>query len=383
MLEIINRLGIGEWFDNIVVVLTNQAMWWDIGKYGGAALFVFLFFLLLRKTFTRYVFQGIMKIFDRGGLGPGINILQCVDHPLRSLFIILGLFFALLVLPLGDYTQFLVTKAFRVSVIFLVSWVLYNMAGPCLFEAINSKINAKMDDILVPFISKVLRFLVIFLGISLVASETGFNVTGFITGLGLGGLAFALAAQDTAANIFGGIVIITDKPFDIGDWIYTPSVEGTVEDISFRSTRIRTFANSLVTVPNSTLAKEAVNNWSRMGKRRVTFNLGVTYDTPREKLKKCVEEIKDLLQNHSGVQQDLLFVKFDSFNDSSLDIFIYYFTITTNWGEFLDVKEDINFNIMKILEEQGVSVAFPSRSIYLETPVDLHSSQTSGEKEKV
>ena len=383
MLEALEALGLNERFDNLLTNLTDSTLWWDIGRYGGSALLVFLFFLLLRKTFTRYVFKGIMRLLHKTGLDPRVNLLQCIEYPLRNLFVILGLYFALLVLPLGEYTQALVTQTFRASIIVIIAWGLYNIAGPCLFEAINSKIDSKMDDILVPFISKVLRFLVIFLALSLVAHEWGYDVTGIIAGLGLGGLAFALAAKDTAANIFGGIVIITDKPFDIGDWIYSPSVEGTVEDISFRSTRIRTFANSLVTVPNSTLANEPITNWSKMGKRRVSFNLGVTYDTSRERLKNCVEEIREMLVNHPGVHKDLIFVKFESFNDSSLDIFIYFFTITTQWGEHLQVKEEINFNIMQILENQEVSVAFPSRSLYLETPVEHYPTKKSGEGESV
>ncbi|UNC93867.1 mechanosensitive ion channel family protein [Candidatus Contubernalis alkalaceticus] len=352
-----------------------------MGKYGGTALLVFLLFLLLRKTFTLYVFRGITKLLQRRGLDPKVNILNCIEQPLRNWFVVLGLYFALLVLPLGEFFQDLVTQTFRASIIVLIAWGLYNIAGPCLFEVINSKIDDKMDDILIPFISKILRFLIIFLAFSLVASEWGYDVTGIIAGLGLGGLAFALAAQDTAANIFGGIVIITDKPFDIGDWILSPSVEGTVEDISFRSTRIRTFANSLVSVPNSTLAKEPITNWSKMGKRRVSFNLGVTYDTSRDQLKKCVEEIRKMLENHPDVHKEVIFVKFDSFNDSSLDIFIYYFTITIQWGAHMKVKEEINLNIMKILEDQRVSIAFPSRSLYLENLPEYHQQEKQGQGE--
>ncbi len=381
MQKSLELLQINERLETVFSTITDQMFWWDIGKYGGTALLIFLLFLLLRKTFTQYVFRGLMKLLNKTGLDPKINLLSCIENPLRNWFVILGLYFALLILPLGQYFQVLVTQTFRASIIVLIAWGLYNMAGPYLFEAINSKIETKMDAILIPFLSKVLRFLIIFLALSLVASEWGYDVTGIVAGLGLGGLAFALAAQDTAANIFGGIVIITDKPFDIGDWIFCPSVEGTVEDISFRSTRVRTFANSLVTVPNSTLANEPITNWSKMGKRRVSFNLGVTYDTSRDQLKKCVEEIRQMLENHPDVHKDVIFVKFDSFNDSSLDIFIYYFTVTTQWGTHMNVKEEINLNIMKILEDQGVSVAFPSRSLYLENPPEYFQQEKPGQGE--
>jgi len=143
-------------------------------------------------------------------------------------------------------------------------------------------------------------------------------------------------------------------------------VEGTVEDITFRSTKIRTFAQALVTVPNSSLANEPITNWSRMGKRRITFHLGVTYSTTRDKLEKCVKSIRKMLEEHPGIHKETIFVNFERFNDSSLDIFMYFFTNTTNWGEYLNVREDVNFRIMEILEQEGVSVAFPSRSIYIE-----------------
>ncbi|MFA1822484.1 mechanosensitive ion channel family protein [Virgibacillus oceani] len=120
--------------------------------------------------------------------------------------------------------------------------------------------------------SRTLRIVIIAISFSIIAQEFGYDVNGFVAGLGIGGLAFALAAKDALANMFGGIIIITKKPFTIGDWVLTPSVEGTVEDISFRSTKVRTFAQALVTVPNATLSNEPITNWSKMGKRQITFN---------------------------------------------------------------------------------------------------------------
>lgn len=188
---------------------------------------------------------------------------------------------------------------------------------------------------------------------------------------GLGGLAFALAAQDSLSNLFGGMVIIVDKPFTVGDWISTPSVEGIVEDITFRSTKVRTFAQAIVTVPNSKLANEPITNWAAMGKRQITFHLKVAYSTPRAKLEKCVERIKTTLIEHPDVHKQTIFVVFDRYNDSSLDIFLYFFTITTVWQEFLMVKQDINFKIMRILEEEGVSMGLPTTNVHLESRPDL------------
>src|SRR5690625_661254 len=183
---------------------------------------------------------------------------------------------------------------------------------------------------LIPFLSRALQVIIIAISISVILQEFNYNIGGFITGLGLGGLAFSLAAQDALKNLFGGIVIITEKPFTIDDWILTPSVEGTVEDISFRSTKIRTFAQALVTVPNATLANEPITNWSKMGKRQITFNLSLTYDTPKEKIEHVVRQVEYLLKNHPEIHPETIFVNFDHYKENGIDIFLYFFTKTTD-----------------------------------------------------
>ncbi len=338
----------------------------------GIALGIFLLFLLFRKIFVNSILKLIIKLTQKTNTGLDTAITISFEKPFRIFFIILGLFLSSLVLPLeGKYELFFI-KAFRISVIILLTWGLYNFASNFskLFNEVENKLHINLDKILVPFLSKVVRFIMVFLSLILIISELGYDINGFIAGLGLGGLAFALAAQDAASNIFGGIIIIVDKPFSIGDWIYTPSVEGTVEDINFRSTKIRTFANAVVTVPNSTLANEPITNWTRMGKRRINFNLRLAFNTPKEKIQNCVSKIKDMLVNHEDIHQETIFVRFDSFNEYSFDIFLYFFTKTTVWGEYLKVKEDVNYRIMEILEEEGVSIAYPSRSLYFETPLE-------------
>ncbi len=338
----------------------------------GIAAAIFLSFLVFRKIFVNYIFKLLLKFAKKTKTELDTAVVVSFEKPSRAFLVILGMYLALMYLPLQLKYDLVLLSLFRISVIILIAWGLYNLVESfaVLFAEVENKFNISVDNVLVPFFSKVIKFVVVFLALMLVISELGYDINGFIAGLGLGGLAFALAAQDTAANIFGGIVIIIDKPFSIGDWIAAADIEGTVEDINFRSSRIRTFANALITVPNSTLANQPITNWTRMGKRRVTFNLGVTYTTPKDKLQKCVERIREMLERHEGVHQDTIFVRFDKFNDSSLDILLYFFTKTTAWGEFLKVKEEINFRIMEILEEEGVSVAFPSRSLYLETPLE-------------
>lgn len=349
----------------------------------GVAIAIFLAFWLLRKVFANDIFKLLLRLSQNTKTDLDNHVVLAFQKPLQLFFILLGIYVSLSYLPLSPAQNVLLSKFFRSFLIFFLAMGLYNLAGSyaVLCGEVERLLGINIDKILIPFFSKVLRVVIIALAVIVIAEEWDYPVGGFIAGLGLGGLAFALAAKDTVSNVFAGIVIITDKPFSIGDWIQTPSVEGTVEDINFRSTKIRTFAQAVVTVPNASLANEPITNWTRMGKRRITFKLGVTYSTPREKLQKVVSDIRTMLEQHPEIHQETIFVRFDSFNDSSLDIFLYFFTKTTNWAEYLRVKEDVNFKIMEILEKEGVSVAFPSRSIYLETPLETKISYAQQEFE--
>ncbi|WP_096189304.1 mechanosensitive ion channel family protein [Evansella halocellulosilytica] len=337
-------------------------------KQVGYAVVIIIIFLGFRKIFTNYLFKMVLRFSKKAPTDIITNILLAFEKPLRVFFVIIGFYFALLYLPLSEAFNEPMIKMFRSVIVILMGWGLFNLAASSstVFTKVGERLDIELDDILLPFLSKLVRFAVVAMAIAMIADVWDYNVSGFIAGLGLGGLAFALAAQDSLSNFFGGVVIITEKPFTIGDWISTPSVEGIVEDITFRSTKIRTFADTLITVPNSTLANESIQNHSRMGKRQITYNLGVTYSTPREKVEACVQRIDQMLRQHEEVDQELIMVRFTEFNSSSLDIFLYFFTKTTEWAEHLEVKEDINLKVMKILEEEGVSIAFPSRSVYLE-----------------
>ena len=184
----------------------------------------------------------------------------------------------------------------------------------------GEKVNADFSN----FILKSIRFFILMLAFIAVLQEWGYNVSGFLASLGLVGMAFALAAKDTAANLFGSLVIFTDKPFKIGDWVKTPEVEGTIESVGIRSTKVRTFAQALVSVPNGVLANSAILNWSKMGKRRVKTTIGVTYDTSGDTLEQIINDIKEMLKNHPDIHQDTIHIYFSAFGDSSLNIFCYY-----------------------------------------------------------
>ncbi|MET3698627.1 MscS family membrane protein [Bacillus oleivorans] len=348
----------------------------ELLKEVGISLAIIVVFLLLRKLFTTYVFKFITGLVKRKSTEVVFHILLAFEGPLRWLFVLIGIFLAIDQLSFMKEHMWVVIRLFRASIIALLAWGFYNLtdASSLIFQKINKRFNLEMDMMVAPFLSRIARFIIIALALSVIAQEFDYDVNGFIAGLGLGGLAFALAAQDTVKNVFGGFVIITEKPFTIGDWIKTKSVEGTVEDISFRSTIVRTFAQALVTVPNSTLANEAITNWSKMGKRQITFTLPISGQASPEKLNQFIERIRDYLKNNDDIHQETIFVTFDLIESGNYEVFFYLFTKTTVWGEFLQIKEQLNFEILRMLEEANIELAYPTRSLYLANMEEPHFS---------
>ncbi|VAY88158.1 FIG01237488: hypothetical protein [hydrothermal vent metagenome] len=289
-------------------------------------------------------------------------------NPINFLILVIGFTFAKNILQLDDSINSILTSLARSAFAFGIFWIIFNSLTP-LSIGINRFTKSFGEELSVDianFIIKTLKFLVIAIGFVSILQEWGYNISGFLASLGLVGMAFALAAKDTAGNLFGSLVIFTDKPFKIGDWIKTPDVEGTIESIGIRSTNVRTFAQALVTVPNGILANSAILNWSKMKKRRIKMTLGLTYDTTSNQIEQITADIKQMLRNHSGINQDSMYVYFTSFNDSSLGIFCYFFTKTISWGEYMKVKEDINLKIMKIIESNNTSFAFPTQTLHIE-----------------
>lgn len=321
----------------------------------GIAVGLFFLFLLFRKIFVKYIFALLVKI---GHVAPGeflSQIFKAFEKPAQWLFIIIGIYFSAQHFPFLDHKNLLFLRIIRSAIILIITWGLLNLASSSamFLKKLNaSKYNIEFDEILIPFLSKALQFVIVAISISVIAQEFHYDVNGFVAGLGLGGLAFALAAKDAIGNLFGGIIIITEKPFSIGDWIKTSSVEGIVEDISFRSTKVRTFAQALVTVPNATLANEAIMNWSKAGKRQITFNVKLPQDATKEKIRRVIGEIESYLKNNEDIHQETILVNFDQYKDTGQEIFIYFFTKTTDWGEYLRIKEEFNFKIMDILEQE-------------------------------
>ncbi|MBB6449460.1 MscS family membrane protein [Geomicrobium halophilum] len=352
---------------------------WPWLRYVIAALIV-LFFLIVRKIFTRYIFA-LITFFSKKRKSEFLsNFLFAFEKPMRMLLVVIGFYFAILYLhPPADFMS-VTHRILRTFIIIFFGWGFFNFSGTSsdLFKRLGRKIDGDEDSMLIPFTSRILRGLIIVLMFTVIAMEWNYDINGFIAGLGLGGLAFALAAQDTIANFFGGIIIVTERPFKRGDWIETPTVEGIVEDISFRSTQVRTFAEGLVTVPNSTIAHEAITNWSLMNKRQISFEISLRYNTPVSQLRRVSQRVQQELEEHPHVHPDEIEVHIREFKESGLDLMLYYFTNTTSWSEWLRLKEEMNLRVLEILEEENVSLALPGRDLYMQQDNQLQKS--SGEE---
>jgi len=330
------------------------------------AFVVFFLFLFARKLFTLTIVKTAKVFVGKTKTEIDDKILNSLIKPLDFLFIIFGLHLASIVLSIDKYF-ITFTKG---MMIFSMFWFLYNLVLS--FEKDILKLfNKRVSQEIGLFLTKSLKVFVIALGIVAVLQNFGINVSAFIASLGLGGLAFALAAKDTAANLFGGFAILTDNIFKIGDWIKVGSVEGIVEDIGMRTTKIRAFDKRLIVMPNATIANSAVDNFSRRDRRRINMRIGLTYSTTPAQMQKILKEIREMLKSHPMIHDEPLFVYFDQFDDSSLSLFFYLFTKTAVWEEYLKIREDINLKIIDIVERNGSGFAFPSQSIYFENELKM------------
>ncbi len=338
------------------------------------ALIIFLLFFILRYVITIWIIPFILKLTQKTKTTVDDELVKILTPPVRLFITFLGLLLAFKVLEFKNRNvDFFLIKIFKSFIVFTFCWILLraeSVFGKTLRKIFIKK-NMSTAISFIPVFNKFIKAIVLILGFFVIVQEWGFNIGALITGLGIGGVAVALAAKDTVANFFGSLMILFDTPFKIGDWIETSKMEGVVEDIGFRSTKVRTFAQALVSVPNSILANEVITNWSKMGKRRITYKLGIKYSTDVEKIKRVVSKTRLMLENHPEIDSETIFVYFNEFADSSLNIFLYFFTKTINWKKYLEVREDVNLKIIEIFEKEHVEFAFPSASVYIENDDDM------------
>ena len=353
---------------------------WQTGVLGvslGAvvtAILVVLAFLGLRRVFFRFVVSSLRTMTRKTESEMDDLVLHAVEKPLEFGFVAVGFYLAGQILPMSAAASDTFDTFIRSLISLTLFWVLFRSIDPLssfMDRGIAMLGSSSMRDTMKGFFVKLAKFVVICLGIAAVFQEWGFNVAALLGSLGLMGMAVALGAREFIANLFAGLTIFLDRMFEKGNWIRTPDVDGIVEDIGFRATKVRQFDKALVTIPNSRLAGEALVNFSRMTNRRIYWIIGVEYRTTRDQLRLIVHDILEYLKSHQDFETDpartRTFVFVDAFDASSINIMLYCFTKTTEWGEWLACKERLAYKVKDIVEGHGAAFAFPSTSLYVET----------------
>lgn len=291
--------------------------------------------------------------------------------PLKTTFTFTGVVIALYVIKdviaISPEIETVIGKIIKISMIIFVAKAfgegLDEKNG--VFTKIRTKSNKDIDTSTMNMISRVIKIVIYVIAGFMVISELGYDISGFITGLGISGVVITLAAQDTAKSLIGGMSLLFDKPFKVGDYIKVGEFEGTVEDIKFRTTSIRTLENSVLHIPNSEMSASAIINYSEMEKRRYYAKLVLELDTKLEKVETVRTKIEKMLAQREDVIQDSIMVNFQEISDNGIDLVVVAYINKTNYGEFIGVKEQINYEIMAILENENVELAYNTQTIYV------------------
>ena len=329
---------------------------------------VFLISFIIRSAFAKIVVSKIKKIVQKTGNKVDDHLFDTLISPLKLLPVIFVFIFISLYIEIDSQLGFYFEKINRTLATIFVFWFIHQALFP--LSQVFQKLEELLSKALVIWLTRSLKYLIIFLGIVAVLEIWGIKIGPVIAGLGLFGVAVALGAQDLFKNLISGILIIMEKRFQLGDVIEVPDhAMGTVEHIGFRSTLIRQFDTTSISLPNHVFSDSAIINYSQRKYRRIKWTVGLTYNTSTENLKIICQSIENFIQNNQDFivnDEYQLFVRVEKFNDSSIDILIYTFTNTNDWQSYLAIKEKLALKIKFIVENSHSSFAFPSTSIYVE-----------------
>ncbi len=335
---------------------------------GLAAVGIFILALLVRGAFSKLLLRRLIAQAAKTETTLDDALIKALAGPVKMIPVIVGAYFALYFVGLtGEDAVLDGTRVVSTLVIIALFWALHNAVEPV--ATLSSALRQALNPVMIDWMAKSLRILFLIIGGAAVLQAWGIPVAPVIGGLGLLGVAVGLGAQDLFRNLIAGILILTEKRFVPGEWVKVDGVvEGTVEQINFRSTLVRRFDKGPVFVPNSKLADNAVTNFSRMTHRRIRWMIGVEYSATTEQLKFIRDGVLDYVLNHPEFAKPpevSTFMRVDSFNASSIDFFLYCFTRTTNWGEWLRIKEELAFEIKRIVEEAGADFAYPTTTVHI------------------
>jgi MscS family membrane protein len=313
----------------------------------------------------------LRRLFVRAKWSFGESIINMLHGPVRMLVLVILLQLGLRLFEWPAWIEAWLGKLFYV--LLAVSWTYLALKGVDVIagywrERPAVKADKNFNDLLVPLVSKVLKGFVLIMALMLTLDNLGFNVRTLLAGVSISGLALGLAAQDTVGNLFGAAAVFVDKPFRIGDRIQTNGIDGTVEEIGLRSTRVRNLDGHLITVPNKTMGNSTITNITRRPNIKTTMNLGVTYDTPAQKVQEALRILNEVYKGHT-MTHDVI-IGFNNFADSSLNILVVHWWKGLDFKEYLAGIQEMNLTIKRKFDEAGINFAFPSRTVYLKQDGD-------------
>lgn len=324
---------------------------------------------VLRIIVTRIIMSPMHSAAKRTETDLDDKALIAIERPMRIFVLGFGIILVSVVFSFGQELDAFTDSLSRALILAAVVFFIYNLVDVVGVTSSNLErlSGLHIEDRLLPFLRVIVKGFIVVMGAFIIIQEFGYDVTGLIASFGVVGLAFSLAAKDTAANIFSFTAIVSDNPFDVGDYIETSNVEGTVEKVGVRSTRLRKLDQTLVTVPNSNLTDTAVINWSRLKKRRLDFSIGLSYNTTPAQMREVLQQLRALIKGRKVIDKESVTVRFTEFGDSALNIRIIATVLLIAKAEYTTEVETINLHIMEIIENLGLSMAFPSTSVYIET----------------
>lgn len=362
------RFGTDKLLQKLPQLGTKKNLGLYLYQYIGILILAFLS-ALIHRIFTFLAEKIILRILLKAGYKrlAGRYLLP-VAKPvsLFTIFLLLVVFVPALQLP-PDISQYVII-VLKASVPLFGMIVFYRLVDILAMYLLTlaKKTESTLDDQLVPLLRKTLKTFVVVIGTLFVLSNLNIDIIPLLTGLSIGGLAFALAAQDTIKNFFGSLMIFIDKPFQIGDWVTSGEIDGTVEEVGFRSSRIRTFRNSLMYVPNGKMADSTIDNHGLRQYRRFYTQIAVNYDTPPDLIETFVEGLRKIVDNHPNTRKDYYNIYFNDMASFSLNIMFYIFFEVPDWTGELKARHEVLLEILKLGKKLGVNFAFPTQTLHME-----------------
>lgn len=335
-----------------------------------ACLIIVVLAVVLRHVITNIIFYYLKKMAEKTETTLDDKLFPAMEAPTATLVMVIGIFAALTVLQLSPESDKLIGGGAKIATLAVIVWGMIR-AGGAILDHLEEIAHARKMTVatFMPLIKKTMLVFAVILGVLIIADSVGAPVRVFLTSLGIGGLAFALAAQDTIANLFGSFVVVVDQPFKVGDTIKMGSYIGTVEDIGLRSTKLRLVDRSLLVIPNKSVASESITNLTRFTQRRTEQIIGLTYDTTPEQMAQIVADLKALILKEAEVDPTSVMVYFRDYGASSLDIWVVYVTRSPDFHASMQLRERLNLAMMKAVADRGLSMAYPTQTIQFDGPV--------------